>query len=78
MRMRDIAQKVGITERAVQGIVNDLAADGYIEKERQGRRNIYKVLRGRPLRHPIEAHRTVDELINLAENAPMGQPEGFP
>ena len=48
MRMRDIAQRVGITERAVQGIVSDLTVDGYIEKERHGRRNSYSVARGRP------------------------------
>lgn len=70
MRMRDIAQRVGITERAVQGIVSDLTVDGYIEKERHGRRNSYSVARGRPLRHPIEMHRLVDDLIALVEDRP--------
>lgn len=67
MRMRDIAEKVGITERAVQRIVRELAEEGYIQKERQGRRNIYSVVRGLPLRHPIEMHRSVDDLLALVE-----------
>ena len=67
MRMRDIAEKVGITERAVQRIVRELAEAGYINIERQGRRNTYSVVRGLPLRHPIEMHRSVDDLIALVE-----------
>ena len=68
MRMRDIAEKVGITERAVQRIVRELAEAGYIQKERQGRRNIYSVVRGLPLRHPIEMHRSVDDLLALVKD----------
>jgi predicted transcriptional regulator len=69
MRMRDVAERVGITERAVQNIVTELAESGYIEKQRQGRRNQYSVARGLPLRHPIEMHRTVDDLLNLVEDS---------
>ena len=45
IRLRDVANQVGITERAVQRIVADLEADRYIERERQGRRNHYRVHR---------------------------------
>ena len=65
MRMRDIAQEVGITERAVQRIISDLVVDGYIERVREGRRNTYKINTGMHLRHPIEHDRTIKELIDL-------------
>lgn len=65
IRLRDVAERVGITERAVQRIVADLEADHYLERERQGRRNRYKVHPDLPLRHPIEAHRRIGNLISL-------------
>jgi len=65
IRLRDVAQRVGITERAVQRIVADLEADRYLERERQGRRNRYKVHHDLPLRHPIEAHQRIASLISL-------------
>ena len=64
-RLRDVAELVGITERAVQRIVADLEAEGYLTRERNGRRNEYSVHPDRPLRHPIEAHRKVRALIDL-------------
>ena len=69
-RMRDVAAKVGITERAVQRIVADLEEAGYLEREREGRRNSYRVRLALPLRHPIEAHRTVAALSRLGRAAP--------
>lgn len=63
LRLRDLAERVGITERAVQRIVTELAEDGYLEVRREGRRNTYRVLADRPLRHPLEAHNTVRDLI---------------
>jgi DNA-binding MarR family transcriptional regulator len=65
IRLRDVATQVGITERAVQRIVADLETGNYIERERIGRRNRYKVHRELPLRHPIEAHRKISSLIAL-------------
>ena len=62
-RLRDVAQSVGITERAVQKIVADLEAAGVVARERRGRRNHYRLHTERPLRHPIEAHRTVGALL---------------
>ena len=63
--LRDVATMVGITERAVQRIVTDLEEGRYIERERIGRCNRYKVHPELPLRHPIEAHRKIASLIAL-------------
>jgi DNA-binding transcriptional ArsR family regulator len=64
-RLRDVAQSVGITERAVQKIVSDLEEAGVVEREREGRRNRYRLHVDRPLRHPIESHRTVGSLLAM-------------
>ena len=61
--LRDIAQRVGITERAVQRIVQELEQAGFIERERVGRRNHYRVAKNKSLRHPIEEHCSVEELF---------------
>ncbi|MBA4190326.1 MAG: AsnC family transcriptional regulator [Planctomycetaceae bacterium] len=65
IRLRDVAVRVGITERAVQRIVADLEEGRYLERERTGRRNRYRVHRERPLRHPVEAHRDIGTLVSL-------------
>ena len=64
-RLRDIAERVGITERATQLIVADLERSGYLRKERVGRRNHYTVARGRRFRHPAESARSVDDLLAI-------------
>jgi DNA-binding IclR family transcriptional regulator len=63
LRQRDIAQRVGITEGAVQRILTDLEASGYLAVERIGRRNRYECHLGLGLRHPVEAGHTVGELL---------------
>ncbi|MFA6045563.1 MAG: winged helix-turn-helix domain-containing protein [Phycisphaerales bacterium] len=68
IRLRDVAQRVGITERAVQRIVADLEEGRYIERERDGRRNRYRIHSDRPLRHPVESHRDVGALLALILN----------
>lgn len=65
LRMRDLAARIGITERAVQRIVADLVEAGYLAVTREGRRNSYTVQDRLPLRHPIEAHRTIRDLLRL-------------
>ena len=65
VRMRDLASRVGITERAVQRIVTELEEGGYLERQKEGRRNRYQVTASRPLRHPIERHCATDALIDL-------------
>jgi DNA-binding Lrp family transcriptional regulator len=69
MRMREVAKRVGITERAVQRIVTELEEAGVIERIRDGRRNRYSLCLNAPLRHPIEAHRSVAELVALGAQA---------
>lgn len=63
-RGRDIAERVGITERATQAIIADLIADGYLSKERDGRRNRYELHLDAPLRHPLESEQTIGDLLN--------------
>lgn len=63
--LREIALQVGITERAVQRIIADLEASGIIDREKIGRQNCYRIRVDRPLRHPIESHRTVGELLAM-------------
>lgn len=65
MRMRDLAARVGITERAVARILDELEEAGYVTRDRQGRRNRYVVHGSVHLRHPIEAHCTVEDLVAL-------------
>jgi len=64
-RMRDIAAAVGITERAVQRIVDDLSECGYIVTVKDGRRNRYEIQSECQLRLPLEMHRNVGELIRF-------------
>ncbi|MEL6109637.1 MAG: ArsR family transcriptional regulator, partial [Planctomycetota bacterium] len=63
--LRSVAAEVGITERAVQRIIHDLEGGGFIERERVGRQNRYRVLTNKPLRHPIESHRKIGDLLQL-------------
>lgn len=65
MVMRDIAVEVGITERAVQRIIADLRDEGYVVLHREGRRNSYEINTKLHLKHPIEAHRRLADLIEL-------------
>lgn len=66
-RLRDIALDVGITERRVSSIVTDLEAEGVIKISRIGRRNSYSVNRRARLRHPLESHQTVGDLLRAIE-----------
>jgi DNA-binding MarR family transcriptional regulator len=68
-RLRDVATEVGITERAVQGIVGDLERAGVIQRERHGRRNAYRLHLDAPLRHPLEAHRPIRALLAMVLDA---------
>ncbi|NUP96632.1 MAG: MarR family transcriptional regulator [Planctomycetaceae bacterium] len=63
--LRDVAERVGLTERAVSTIVHDLEAEGFLERRKQGRRNFYRLRLDHPLRHELERHRDVKGLIDL-------------
>lgn len=64
-RVRDLAAGVGITDRAVSRILGELEAGGVIDRDRRGRRNVYRIHRRSRLRHALEAHRTVGDLLRL-------------
>jgi DNA-binding MarR family transcriptional regulator len=65
IRLRDIAAAVGITERAAHRIVSELVDEGYVLREREGRRNRYQVVPERPLRHPLVQEREVGDLLEV-------------
>ena len=68
LRQRDIAHAVGITVGAVQKIIGELEAGGYLTHERVGRRNHYSVIADLPLRHPLEAEHAVGDLLAALEH----------
>jgi DNA-binding IscR family transcriptional regulator len=63
IRIRDVADRVGITERATQRIVHDLVEAGYVARARSGRRNSYRLILERPMRHPVEADHSVGTIV---------------
>jgi DNA-binding MarR family transcriptional regulator len=65
LRIRDIADLIGITERATVQILRQLEEDGYLTKTRVGRRNHYTVHGELPLRHPLQNSREVGELLRV-------------
>jgi len=69
-RLRDVAERVGITERAVQKIVRDLQDGGLLSVSKRGRRNRYHINTRKALRHPLESHRTVGNLVSLMREKP--------
>jgi len=76
MRLRDVAARVGITERAVQAIVQDLEEAGAITRTRVGRCNRYDLHPDHRLHHPVEAHCTVGDLIGMVLGPPPSSPPG--
>jgi len=64
-RLSELADRVGISERAIQLIVGDLERAGYVRKERSGRRNHYTVASGQRLRHPAERESSLDDLLSI-------------
>jgi DNA-binding IscR family transcriptional regulator len=65
VRLRDIADTLGITERSAYAIVSDLTDAGYVVKARDGRRNRYEIQHHLPLPEPTNRERTVGEVLNL-------------
>ena len=70
IRLRDLAAKVGITERAAQRIVTDLVREGYLERTRVGRRNHYRVQAHLPLRHPLDHDLKLEALLRALAPQP--------
>ena len=69
VRLRDIASSLDITERSAYAIVTDLTLDGYIVKEKEGRRNRYSIQLDLPLPESIGPKRTIGEVLNLLGEA---------
>jgi hypothetical protein len=65
VRLRDIGERVGITERAAYRIVAELAAAGYITRQRNGRRNQYTINAQLPLPDPIARDQNVGQLLEI-------------
>jgi DNA-binding IclR family transcriptional regulator len=73
VRLRDIATAVRITERTAFGIVTELARAGYVVKEKDGRRNRYRIQSHLPVRESIARERTIGEVLELLVGAPAGR-----
>jgi DNA-binding IclR family transcriptional regulator len=69
VRIRDIATFVGVTERAAHRLVSDLVEDGYVLRERRGRRNYYRVEPHLPLSHPLAQELKVGDLLRVLVGA---------
>lgn len=67
LTVREIALRVGITERSTLNIILDLEEAGYIRREKVGRSNRYKVLAKKTLRHPLECNVQLKELVELVK-----------
>jgi DNA-binding transcriptional ArsR family regulator len=80
IRLREIAAAVGITERAAHRILSELVVEGYVLREREGRRNRYQVVDKLPLRHPLVRGRDVGDLLGamLAPSTPAVSPTPVP
>jgi DNA-binding MarR family transcriptional regulator len=74
IRLRDIAEAVGITERAAHRILSELVEEGYVLRERQGRRNRYQIVPELPLRHPLVQEREVGDLLAVLIGSPTEEP----
>lgn len=69
--LREVADAIGITERAVQRIVLELERAGVLVRERVGRRNHYHLMVDQPLRHPLERHCTIGQVLDaVLKSAP--------
>lgn len=73
LRLRDVAERVGVTERAAQRIVSDLVEAGYLERQRDGRRNNYRVRMDLPLRHPVERGHEIGEILAVLSDTHVGE-----
>ena len=75
-KLRDIAERVGLTERTVMRLITQLDEAGFLRRSRRGRRNHYEIVAREPLQHPIEQHCTVDGLLRAVLEAGGGPEPG--
>ena len=69
LRVRDMAERLGLSERGIALILRDLREAGYVNSRREGRRVFYSVVADKPLRRDSLRHRTVGELLGLLAEA---------
>jgi len=62
---REISSTINITEKATRNIINDLEADGYVTRKREGRRNRYTVYTDLPLRHEMQQDKFIGDLLEV-------------
>lgn len=74
--LREVAEQVGITERAASRIVHELVQEGALKRTRRGRRNQYEIMLDFPLRHPLERHCTVGQLLRMVTRGRRGRAAG--
>jgi predicted ArsR family transcriptional regulator len=72
VRLRDVAETVGITERAAQRILADLVEAGFVERKRVGRRNHYSIDRSAKMRHPAQMDQEIGDLLDLLSSTEGG------
>ena len=75
VRLREVASCVGVTERAAHRLLCELEEAGCITKHRVGRRNFYEIHATAPLRHPLEQHGSVGELLRAMSDRPTARAE---
>ncbi len=76
--VREIARKVGITERSIMGILQDLEEAGYIKRQKVGRTNKYKIVPKKTLRHPLESDVLLLDLVKLIEKTNSSSKKNSP
>lgn len=74
IRLRDIAETLGVTERTAFGIVTDLTQAGYVVKDKDGRRNRYRIQDHLPLPEDIARERTIGEVLEVLKTPPPVRP----
>jgi len=68
-KLRDIADRVGVTERTVMRLITQLDQAGFLNRSRRGRGNHYEIIAREPLRHPIESRCTLEMLLRTVLEA---------
>lgn len=68
-RLREVADRVGVTERTAMRLITQLDDAGILSRVKRGRRNEYEIVHNQHLRHPIESHCTVNQMLNMILNS---------
>jgi DNA-binding Lrp family transcriptional regulator len=68
--VREISERVGMTERQAHRVLADLVEEGYLTREKVGRRNRYRVNRAAPMRHPAVAEHEIGALLSALSRRP--------